>query len=90
MLGLDPLDAPWARRGPRRATCPAVVDALVAVVLEQRQAARARKDFADRGRRPRPAHRGRRRWIEDTAGWAPLESAGRPTADAAADDRTAG
>ncbi|MGI9005612.1 MAG: cysteine--tRNA ligase [Streptosporangiaceae bacterium] len=44
VLGLDPFAPPWAdggRAGPRE-----VVDALVAVALEQRQAARARKDYA--------------------------------------------
>src|SRR5215469_7285092 len=43
VLGLDPLAAPWAAAlgGDLRP----VVDALVSVALEQRQAARARKDF---------------------------------------------
>ncbi|WP_101256676.1 cysteine--tRNA ligase [Streptomyces barkulensis] len=48
VLGLDPLDAHWAGgdsagRGEELAE---VVDALVGLVLEQRQAARARKDYA--------------------------------------------
>lgn len=44
VLGLDPLAAPWADQqsgGDLRS----VVDALISVALEQRQAARARKDF---------------------------------------------
>jgi cysteinyl-tRNA synthetase len=44
VLGLDPLSAPWttgADAGLRE-----VVDALVGVALAQRQAARARKDYA--------------------------------------------
>ncbi|RKS06038.1 cysteinyl-tRNA synthetase [Nocardiopsis sp. Huas11] len=43
VLGLDPLDEQWASadQGLRE-----VVDALVAVALEQRQAARVRKDYA--------------------------------------------
>jgi cysteinyl-tRNA synthetase len=44
VLGLDPFAAPWATaagEGLRE-----VVDALVSVALEQRQAARARKDYA--------------------------------------------
>lgn len=44
VLGLDPLDPPWATAGDEglaRAT-----EGLVALALEQRQAARARKDFA--------------------------------------------
>lgn len=48
VLGVDPLEEPWSTGGTtsqdeglRRAA-----DALVAVVLEQRQAARARKDYA--------------------------------------------
>jgi cysteinyl-tRNA synthetase len=43
-LGVDPLAAPW--RDERRVDLTAVVDALVAVALEQRQQARARKDYA--------------------------------------------
>ncbi|MFH0243769.1 cysteine--tRNA ligase [Streptomyces sp. HK10] len=48
VLGLDPLDAHWAGgdsagRGEELAS---VVDALVGLVLEQRQAARVRKDYA--------------------------------------------
>ena len=44
VLGLDPFAAPWATAagtGLRE-----VVDALVGVALEQREAARARKDYA--------------------------------------------
>ncbi len=43
VLGLDPLAAPWAAGG---GDLRPVVDALVAVALEQRQAARERKDYA--------------------------------------------
>ncbi|HEY2284419.1 MAG TPA: cysteine--tRNA ligase [Streptosporangiaceae bacterium] len=48
VLGLDPLAAPWAA-GPGGAAggdLTPVVDALVSVALEQRQAARQRKDYA--------------------------------------------
>jgi cysteinyl-tRNA synthetase len=45
VLGLDPLDAHWAGEG-RGEDLHGVVDSLVRMVLEQRQAARARKDFA--------------------------------------------
>jgi cysteinyl-tRNA synthetase len=45
VLGLDPLAAPWATRTAEGDLRP-VVDALISVALEQRQAARARKDFA--------------------------------------------
>jgi len=48
VLGIDPLDAHWS--GPGGADGSAlrpVVDALVEVALQQRQAARARKDFAE-------------------------------------------
>ena len=44
VLGLDPLAAPFATSASSDLT--AVVDALVSVALEQRQAARARKDYA--------------------------------------------
>ncbi|HZB49780.1 MAG TPA: cysteine--tRNA ligase [Mycobacteriales bacterium] len=44
VLGVDPLDALW--RDDRGGDLTAVVDALVAVALEQRQQARARKDYA--------------------------------------------
>jgi cysteinyl-tRNA synthetase len=44
VLGLDPLAAPFATGASSNLT--AVVDALVSVALEQRQAARARKDYA--------------------------------------------
>jgi cysteinyl-tRNA synthetase len=43
VLGVDPLSAPW--RDERRVDLTAVVDALVGVALEQRQEARARKDY---------------------------------------------
>jgi cysteinyl-tRNA synthetase len=45
VLGLDPLDPHWsAAGGDDRLT--EVADGLVALALEQRQAARARKDYA--------------------------------------------
>jgi cysteinyl-tRNA synthetase len=44
VLGVDPLSAPW--RDERRVDLTAVVDALVGVALEQRQEARARKDYS--------------------------------------------
>ncbi|HUA40439.1 MAG TPA: cysteine--tRNA ligase [Streptosporangiaceae bacterium] len=43
VLGLDPLAEPWAATG--GGDLRAVVDALVSVAIDQRQAARARKDF---------------------------------------------
>ncbi len=43
VLGVDPLAAPW--RDERRVDLSPVVDALVRVALEQRQEARARKDY---------------------------------------------
>ncbi|GAA2427202.1 cysteine--tRNA ligase [Streptomyces macrosporus] len=48
VLGLDPLDAHWTDGGGngRGEELNDVVDALVGLVLEQRQAARARKDYA--------------------------------------------
>jgi cysteinyl-tRNA synthetase len=48
VLGLDPLAAPWAAGpgGPAGGDLRPVVDALVSVALEQRQAARQRKDYA--------------------------------------------
>jgi cysteinyl-tRNA synthetase len=45
VLGLDPLAAPWAGRQADGNLRP-VVDALVSVALEQREAARARRDYA--------------------------------------------
>ena len=44
VLGLDPLAAPWSASGGD--SLRAVVDALAGMALEQRQAARERKDFA--------------------------------------------
>jgi cysteinyl-tRNA synthetase len=44
VLGIDPFAAPWATESD--AGLRDVVDALVSVALEQRQAARARKDYA--------------------------------------------
>jgi cysteinyl-tRNA synthetase len=48
VLGLDPLAEPWTDGGSGHAgaNLRTVVDALVGVALEQRQAARARKDYA--------------------------------------------
>ncbi|HZU58996.1 MAG TPA: cysteine--tRNA ligase [Actinocrinis sp.] len=47
VLGMDPLAEPWAGSGGGDAAgLRGVVDSLVAVALEQRQAARARKDYA--------------------------------------------
>ena len=45
ILGLDPLSAPWAAGTGGTALRP-VVDALVALALDQRTAARTRKDWA--------------------------------------------
>jgi cysteinyl-tRNA synthetase len=44
VLGLDPLDRQWATGGDERLA--GVTNGLVSLALEQRQAARARKDFA--------------------------------------------
>ena len=44
VLGLDPLDPQWASGSDDRLAL--ATDGLVALALEQRQAARARKDFA--------------------------------------------
>jgi cysteinyl-tRNA synthetase len=46
VLGLDPLAEPWAGSQQGGAGLRPVVDALVGVALEQRQAARQRKDYA--------------------------------------------
>jgi cysteinyl-tRNA synthetase len=46
VLGLDPLDEHWSGPGGDEGLRP-VVDALVAVALGQRQAARGRKDYAE-------------------------------------------
>ncbi len=45
VLGLDPLDEQWADGAEQGEELTGVVDALVRLVLDQRQAARARKDF---------------------------------------------
>jgi cysteinyl-tRNA synthetase len=45
VLGLDPLDPAWSARG-GSSELESVVDSLVALALEQRAAARARKDWA--------------------------------------------
>jgi cysteinyl-tRNA synthetase len=49
VLGLDPLAEPWAEQGAAGqggAELRAAVDGLIALTLEQRQAARERRDFA--------------------------------------------
>jgi cysteinyl-tRNA synthetase len=46
ILGLDPLAEPWAGAGGSGVGAAGAVDALVEALLEQRAAARARKDFA--------------------------------------------
>jgi cysteinyl-tRNA synthetase len=46
VLGLDPLDEQWAAGGDRGGDLHGVVDSLVGLVLEQREAARTRKDYA--------------------------------------------
>ncbi|WP_285758486.1 cysteine--tRNA ligase [Nocardiopsis ansamitocini] len=46
VLGLDPLSEQWAGSGAESAGMRDVIDALVSVALGQRQAARARKDYA--------------------------------------------
>jgi cysteinyl-tRNA synthetase len=48
VLGLDPMAEQWAGGGAGKATdeLHGVVDALVALILQQRQAARGRKDYA--------------------------------------------
>lgn len=46
ILGLDPLDPVWQRTPHEEGPMRSIVDALVAGVLEQRQQARAAKDFA--------------------------------------------
>ncbi|GAA4787438.1 cysteine--tRNA ligase [Streptomyces ziwulingensis] len=46
VLGLDPLDARWAGGGESGEDLHGVVDSLVRLVLDQREAARGRKDWA--------------------------------------------
>jgi cysteinyl-tRNA synthetase len=46
VLGLDPQSAPWMGEADAGGDLRAIVDSLIAVALEQRQAARERKDFA--------------------------------------------
>ena len=46
VLGLDPLAEPWVSRAGGSDALTEVVDGLVKALLEQRQAARARKDYA--------------------------------------------
>ena len=46
VLGLDPLDPQWASSGGSDEGLVKATDGLVALALEQRQSARARKDFA--------------------------------------------
>ena len=53
VLGVDPLAAPW--RDERRVDLASVVDALVGVALEQRQAGARPQGLRGRRRDPRPA-----------------------------------
>ena len=46
IFGIDPMGEPWASRSAGTADATESVDALVRALLEQRQEARARKDFA--------------------------------------------
>ncbi len=46
VFGLNPFAEPWASSGGSSAQATDVIDALVQVLLQQRQEARARKDFA--------------------------------------------
>jgi cysteinyl-tRNA synthetase len=46
VLGIDPLDPAWAQGGPADSGLRSTVDALVALALQQRAAARERKDWA--------------------------------------------
>jgi cysteinyl-tRNA synthetase len=46
VLGLDPLDPQWSEAGGSDERLVKATDGLVALALEQRQSARARKDFA--------------------------------------------
>ncbi|MFJ9853719.1 cysteine--tRNA ligase [Streptomyces sp. NPDC101150] len=46
VLGLDPLDERWSGGAERGEDLHGVVDSLVRLVLDQRQSARARKDYA--------------------------------------------
>ncbi|MFJ6667899.1 cysteine--tRNA ligase [Streptomyces sp. NPDC091383] len=46
VLGLDPLDARWAGESDQGEDLHGVVDSLVRLVLDQRESARARKDWA--------------------------------------------
>ena len=46
VLGLDPLDPAWAGGGQQQDRLADVTDGLVSLALEQRAAARARKDYA--------------------------------------------
>ena len=46
ILGINPLDEPWSSAGSGGSELRPVIGSLVAVALEQRREARARKDFA--------------------------------------------
>ncbi len=65
VLGLDPLDPQWAGETDRGEDLHGVVDTLVRMVLDQREAAPGPQGLGHRGRHPRPAqpvgpgHRGR-------------------------------
>ena len=68
VLGLT-RDSPTGRRGSGRPAAGArVVDGLVAALLDQRQEARARRDFAAADADPRRARRPRRRGLRHPAG----------------------
>jgi cysteinyl-tRNA synthetase len=46
VLGIDPLSAQWSDQGGQAEEYESVVDSLVSLALDQRQAARTRRDFA--------------------------------------------
>jgi cysteinyl-tRNA synthetase len=46
IFGVDPLAEPWASRSAANADATAVIDSLISALLEQREDARARKDYA--------------------------------------------
>jgi cysteinyl-tRNA synthetase len=46
VLGLDPLSEPWTSTDTQSERLREIVGALVQVTLDQRQSARARKDYA--------------------------------------------
>ncbi|MGQ0631234.1 MAG: cysteine--tRNA ligase [Sporichthyaceae bacterium] len=88
VLGLDPMSEPWAATGAGSSELREVVDNLVALTLDQRQAARARKDFAAADA-IRDGLRAAGIAVEDTA-HGPRWTVGTPTADATSADEAAG